>query len=226
MNIIIIGERKLEDIVKYPPHSWRNFFYEVAKEIYIIEDYLKNEKFYPSIDDVFRIFFLVPFSSIKVVILGQDPYDTKGYADGLSFSCRSDIPKSLDNIFKVLEKTVKDFKIPNNGDLTKWALQGVFLINTALTVKPGKPEEHIKIWRDFTEALMNHLSLMSEVVYMLWGAKAQKYEKHIKKEKNLILKTSHPSPRSAYLGFMDCDHFNQANEYLIKNDMEPIDWRL
>lgn len=223
MNIISIGESKITDVCIYPPKSWKKFFRNVEQELDAIDHQLEDVQFLPPRKDIFSVFYNTSFKKIKVVILGQDPYYTPGYADGLSFSCRSGkIPDSLENIFNVLKKTVKDWKTPKSGNLTPWTRRGVFLINTALTVIQNKPKSHLKIWEDFTLALLEFLAQKENIVYMLWGGHPQKYERYINSKVNLILKTSHPSPQSAHLGFLKCDHFNEANKYL----KEPIDWSL
>lgn len=226
MNVIIDESSRISDICNFPPKSWKDFFIGVSTEIDNIDTVLEDKNYLPQSSKVFTAFFLTAFNDIKVVILGQDPYDTPGYAHGLAFSCLGDIPRSLQNIYKVLEKTVEGFEIPRHGNLTAWALQGVFLINTALTVEPKKPKSHTKYWSDFSEKLIEYLAEKEKIVYMLWGKDAQFHERAINQKTNLILKTSHPSPLSASRGFMDCNHFNEANEYLKKNNIKEIDWRL
>lgn len=223
MNIIVLGKSKIRDVYLYPPKSWKNFFKSNEQELDNIEHQLEDVEFLPPKSCIFSAFYNTSFKNIKIVILGQDPYYTPGYADGLSFSCRSGkIPDSLQNIFKVLQKTVKDWKKPSSGNLTAWAKRGIFLINASLTVVQNKPKSHLHIWENFTLSLLEFLNQKEGLVYMLWGNVPQKYERYIDSKKNLILKTSHPSPQSASLGFLSCDHFNQANAYL-KN---PVDWSL
>lgn len=226
MNILLEIEESILNISSFPPLTWKEFFSEVSTTLEAIDCKLEGEKFYPPVSIIFRSFFLTPLNDIKVVIVGQDPYYTKDYATGLAFSCDCAIPDSLANIFKNLEKTVDGFEIPKSGDLTKWAIQGVFLINTALTVEPGKPNSHKKIWDEFTKTLFTTLQKKKKVVYMLWGAHAQYYRRYINDKENLILETSHPSPMSVYRGFSDSDHFNSANKYLRENDIKEINWKL
>ena len=184
----------------------------------------------PPKKDMFNAFNLTDLENIKVVIIGQDPYPTKGVAHGLAFSVKKGvkIPASLKNIFKELEDENIGFKIPEDGCLEPWAKQGVFLINTVLTVEEGKPNSHKNIgWQTFTTNLIKYLNSENKnICYMLWGNNAQKYEKYIDGEKNLILKSVHPSPLSYYRGFLGCKHFLKANEYLKNNNIEEINWNL
>lgn len=189
-----------------------------------IKSEYSNKKIYPPGPYIFKAFDLVDFNKVKVVVLGQDPYHTPGVANGLAFSANPDkkIPPSLMNIFKEIRNEFGK-EIPNNPDLTRWAKQGVFLLNATLTVEEGKAGSHQKKgWEDFTDAVIKTISENRDgIVFMLWGAYAQKKEFLIDSTKHLILKSSHPSPFSADRGFFGNNHFKQANEYLKE---EKIDW--
>jgi len=194
------------------------------------EKNLKNKKeIFPKKEEIFTAYNLTPLSKVKVIIVGQDPYHTPGIAHGLSFSVRkgNKIPPSIKNIYKEIESDIKIKKDFNNADLTKWAEQGVLLINKVLTVQAHLPGSHWnKGWEKFTEEIIKKLSLKKEnLVFILWGKNAQELEKNIEnKEKHLILKSSHPSPFSAYRGFFGNKHFSKTNKYLNKNNIKKIDW--
>jgi len=164
-----------------------------------------------------------------VVILGQDPYHGQGQAHGLCFSVQNGVqpPPSLINIFKELHEDV-GVPIPNHGNLTNWAEQGVFLLNASLTVRAGEPMSHSKIgWAEFTDTVIKKISEEKKhVVFLLWGKFAQEKRVLIDESKHLILRAPHPSPLSAHSGFFGCKHFSKTNEWLIKNGIDPIDWRL
>jgi uracil-DNA glycosylase len=196
--------------------------------------HLKTEKasgkvVYPPGSLLFNAFNKTPFNRVKVVILGQDPYHGQGQAMGLSFSVPHGIspPPSLVNIFKELHKDI-GMPIPKHGDLTKWAENGVLLLNASLTVRANEPNSHARIgWHEFTDAVIQTLSTeKSGLVFMLWGRFAQDKTQLIDEMRHLVLKAAHPSPFSADKGFFGCRHFSRANQYLIKNKQEPIDWHL
>ena len=183
---------------------------------------------FPSQDLIFRALDLCPLSHVQLVILGQDPYPTRGHAHGLCFSVEEDVrplPKSLLNIFKEIESDLGQ-PFPENGSLVRWAEQGVLLLNTVLTVREGQPESHTrKGWEEFTDAVIKKLSQERQhVVYMLWGSKAQEKAKMLDENANLILRAPHPSPLSSYRGFFGCKHFSQANTYLIGKGKKGIEW--
>jgi len=192
---------------------------------------LERKRFviFPKNELVFYAFNKTPLSKVKVVILGQDPYHGKNQAHGLSFSVPNGIknPPSLRNIFKELNS---DLKIPisENGDLTSWARQGVLLLNATLTVREKEAGSHQKMgWENFTNAVISKLSAEKEgVVFLLWGAFAQKKAALIDSEKHYVLETTHPSPFSAYRGFLGSNPFSKTNEILTKNNQQPIDWNL
>ncbi len=182
---------------------------------------------YPSNDNIFRALELTPFETVKVVILGQDPYHGAGQAHGLAFSVQRDvkIPPSLRNIYKELNDDI-GMDIPDHGFLEGWAKQGVLLLNTTLTVEDGKPASHQgRGWEEFTDAIIAQVNdLKRPVVFMLWGAHAQKKSDMIDGQKHLILTASHPSPLSAHRGFLGCKHFSKANNYLKANGQTEINW--
>ena len=184
---------------------------------------------YPPADDIFNALHLTPLSKVKVLILGQDPYHNEGQAHGLCFSVKPevDIPPSLENIYKELKDDL-GCKIPNNGYLVKWAEQGVLMLNTVLTVRAHQANSHQgRGWEQFTDAIINAVNAQDRpIVYMLWGRPAQSKIPMLTNPKHLILKAPHPSPLSAYRGFFGCKHFSQANAFLEKNGIEPIDWQI
>ena len=184
---------------------------------------------YPKADDIFNALHLTTLEKVKVVILGQDPYHGDNQAHGLAFSVlpNVEIPPSLQNIYKELQDDVGTY-IPNNGNLLKWTEQGVLLLNTILTVRAHKAFSHQgKGWENFTDAIINIINETDRpIVFMLWGSAAISKAKMLNNPKHLVLKTVHPSPLSAYRGFFGCKHFSKANEFLIKNNISPIDWQI
>ena len=194
----------------------------------IREEYSKQQIFPPA-DEIFTAFELTPLSEVKVVIIGQDPYHGEGQAHGLCFSVKPDIetPPSLVNIYKELNTDLGCY-IPNNGYLTKWAKQGVLLLNTVLTVRAHQANSHRGIgWEEFTDAAIRILNEQDRpIVYLLWGKPAQAKKNMLNNPKHLILEASHPSPLSAYRGFFGCQHFSKTNEFLKENGLEPIDWQI
>ncbi|MGQ4004952.1 uracil-DNA glycosylase [Francisellaceae bacterium CB300] len=188
----------------------------------------RGKTIFPAKEDIFNAFKYTEFEELKVVILGQDPYHNYNQAHGLAFSVQKgvDIPPSLRNIYKELEASVKGFQIPDHGCLTDWAKQGVFLLNTTLTVEAHKANSHKDIgWEIFTDFVIQKISEHKEnVVFMLWGSHARKKKSLIDGSRHLILESSHPSPLSAYRGFLGCGHFNECNAYLLTNNLEQIGW--
>ena len=185
---------------------------------------------YPPAEDIFNALHYTPLSEVKVVILGQDPYHNVNQAHGLCFSVlpsQSDIPPSLQNIYKELEADL-GCKIPNNGYLEKWAKQGVLMLNTVLTVRAHQANSHQnKGWEQFTDAIIREVNKIDRpVVYLLWGRPAQTKISMLNNPKHLILKAPHPSPLSAYRGFFGCKHFSQTNDFLTSNGLEAIDWQI
>lgn len=196
-----------------------------------LRDFLKEEyskhTVYPSMYDIFNSMKKTAFDQIKVVIIGQDPYHEEGQAMGLSFSVPKgiEIPPSLKNIYKEITMETGE-TMPNHGDLTGWAKQGVLLLNTVLTVRKGQANSHKnKGWENFTDGIIKKISEEKEkVVFLLWGANARSKKALIDRSKHLVLETVHPSPLSAYNGFFGSGHFVKANEYLKANGKQIIDW--
>lgn len=203
----------------------KEYFIELSKRV---RDSFLSQKVFPPPKFIFRAFDLVPVHTLKVLILGQDPYHTPKVADGLAFSSLPDnpIPPSLKNIFKEIEDDLK-IKTMNNPDLSRWAVQGVMLLNTVLTVLAHKPASHKNIgWEIFTDNVIKTISKnLKNVVFMLWGKFASEKSSLIDTSKHLVLVASHPSPFSADRGFFGCKHFSKANEYLASHGKGIIDWR-
>ena len=195
---------------------------------FLIDEY-KNHIVYPDMYDIFNCFRYTPFSNVKVVLLGQDPYHNEGQANGLCFSVKDGIPKppSLENMMKELHEDL-GCPIVKSGDLTKWAKEGVLLMNTALTVRAHQANSHANCgWSWFTDAVISILSEQkNHLVFLLWGGNARRKKALIDQSKHLILECAHPSPLSAYNGFFGCRHFSKTNDYLIKQGITPIDWDL
>jgi uracil-DNA glycosylase len=199
-----------------------------------IVQFLKQEKaagktIYPKGADLFNAFDYTPFDKVKVVILGQDPYHGPHQAHGLCFSVQRDVivPPSLKNIYKELHTDI-GFSIPPHGNLSAWAQQGVFMLNSSLSVERAQPNSHSKIgWTTFTDAVIKIISERKEnVVFLLWGKFAQGKMLYIDNTKHHILTAAHPSPFSAYNGFFGCKHFSKTNDYLLSFGKEGINWQL
>lgn len=218
--------------VKIAP-SWRaKLETEFEKEyfsnlIQFVKHEYQTQTVYPPGKEIFRAFDCCAFDDVKVVIIGQDPYHGPGQANGLCFSVRDGIrqPPSLVNIFKEINKDLGK-PIPASGDLERWAHQGVLLLNATLTVRASSPASHQnKGWETFTDAVIKMISdTKSNVVFLLWGAYAQKKGEVIDRSKHLVLMSAHPSPFSADRGFFGCKHFSKANEYLRSKGLKEIDW--
>jgi len=183
---------------------------------------------WPKSAHIFNAFDKCPFSEVKIVIIGQDPYPTPGHAHGLCFSVQSHVrpfPKSLTNIFKEIQ-TDLNLPFPENGNLERWATQGVFLLNAALTVKSHESNSHADFgWEKFTDAVIRQISQQKKgIVFLLWGSFAQKKMELIDLKKHTVLFSVHPSPLSAYRGFFGCKHFSKTNEILISQNQKPINW--
>lgn len=195
---------------------------------FLINEY-KHYNIYPDMYDLFNALKYVSYEDTKVVILGQDPYHGRGQAHGFSFSVKEDvpIPPSLLNIYKELNNDLGLF-IPNNGNLTKWAKQGVLLLNTVLTVREKSPNSHRgKGWEILTDRIIELLNKRNKpMVFILWGANAKSKERLITNKNHLILKSVHPSPLSAYRGFFGSKVFSRTNEFLRANNMDEIDWQI
>ncbi|WP_339759266.1 uracil-DNA glycosylase [Algoriphagus aquimarinus] len=218
--------------VKIDP-SWKVALNQVFEQRFyenldaFVRDEYASTKVYPPAKELFNSFNHCPINSVKVVILGQDPYHGPGQAHGLSFSVKPGVPfpPSLKNIFKEIESDLGK-PIPANGDLTRWADQGVFLLNATLTVRAHEAGSHQKKgWEEFTDEVIRTISEQREhVVFLLWGAYAQKKSALIDGSRHLVLKAPHPSPLSSYRGFFGCKHFSKANDYLAVNGITPIEW--
>jgi uracil-DNA glycosylase len=188
----------------------------------------KPQQIFPKGAQIFRAFDACPFHQVKVVILGQDPYPTKGHAHGLCFSVEPNVrplPKSLNNIFKELQADL-GVPFPENGNLIAWAQQGVLLLNSVLTVEEGLPDSHKNFgWETFTDEVIAQINnLKNNVVFILWGAKAAQKASFIDNSKHLILKSVHPSPLSAHRGFFGCRHFSKTNAFLRMTQQQEIQW--
>ena len=213
--------------------SWKPFIESEFQKSYMqeIKSFLINcsqntEVIYPHPKDIFKSLELTSFQSVKVVILGQDPYHGPNQAHGLAFSVKKNvpIPPSLKNIFKEISEDLHSNK-RLSGDLTNWAKQGVLLLNTCLTVFPGRPGSHANLgWQKFTDSIIDAVDTKDNVVFLLWGSYAQKKKDLLLNKNNLVLEAPHPSPLSAHRGFFGCKHFSKANEFLRKNKIEEIDW--
>ncbi|QQS44322.1 uracil-DNA glycosylase [Candidatus Roizmanbacteria bacterium] len=212
--------------------SWKEalreeFIQEYFRDLssFVREEYLSTNV-YPHPKNVFRAFDLCPFDKVKVVIVGQDPYHGKGQANGLSFAVDTSvpIPPSLKNIFKEIRSDL-GITPKNSGDLSRWAKQGVLMLNAVLTVRAGSPASHKGHgWEEFTDAVIAKLNDEKEnIVYMLWGKYAQEKGASIDRDRNLVLSSGHPSPYSAQL-FHGNHHFSRCNTYLAEHGKEPIDW--
>ena len=189
----------------------------------------KTATIYPAPECVFYALRVTPFDAVRVIIVGQDPYHGPGQADGMAFSVPEDVkaPPSLRNIFKEVQRDVYDGQPrPFTNDLTRWARQGVLLLNASLTVEAHKAASHKDLgWHVLTDQIIAQLSVEREhLVFMLWGSHAQSKRPLIDAERHLILEAPHPSPLSAYRGFFGCGHFSQANAYLVAHGREPIVW--
>ncbi|MFN2925862.1 uracil-DNA glycosylase [Lachnospiraceae bacterium YH-ros2228] len=190
----------------------------------------RTRQIFPPAQDLFKAFHMTPLHQVKVVILGQDPYHEPGQAEGMSFSVQPgvEIPPSLVNIYKELHDDL-GLRIPNNGHLEKWAKEGVFLLNTVLTVRAHQAFSHRGIgWEEFTDAAIRAIDREDRpIVFMLWGRPAQEKEKLLTKNPlHLVLKAPHPSPLSAYRGFFGCRHFSKCNAFLEAHGEKAIDWQI
>lgn len=220
--------------------DWRPVIYDIlnnncgAKQTLVNKlqkDREANKTIYPNFDTTFSCFNLFNIDEIKVVILGQDPYHTPNKAMGLSFSVPSTekvIPPSLKNIFKEIKNDIDNMHcIPSNGDLTKWAKQGVLLLNCALSVVQSVPNSHKKEWEFFSDAIIKYISdNCKDCVFLLWGAYAKNKKRLINCDLHYVLDAPHPSPFSAHLGFFGCKHFSKTNTFLKAKNKGEIDWLL
>ena len=213
--------------------SWKTALADEFDKDYFIKltdfvraQYLSGHQVFPEPKNIFNAFNLCPLPDVKVVIIGQDPYHEPGQAHGLCFSVLppTPVPPSLVNIYREIES---DLGRPSatHGDLTAWARQGVLLLNSTLTVAAHRAASHAGHgWEQFTDAVIRAVAHRDNIVYMLWGASAQRKAEFVDPARNLILKSAHPSPLSAYRGFFGSHHFSRANQYLIQHGKTPIEW--
>ena len=204
--------------------------YMKSLRAFLVEEKKAGKIIYPKSDNIFRAFELTPFDKVKVIILGQDPYHGAGQAHGLSFSVENGIrfPPSLQNIFKELKTDIDGFQIPNHGNLSHWAKQGVLMLNASLTVRANEAGSHQKQgWETFTDKVIETIAKEKEnVIFILWGKFAQAKETLINIEKHVIIKSAHPSPFSAFSGFFGSKPFSKTNKILSDLGKERIDWAL
>ncbi|MCF8231392.1 MAG: uracil-DNA glycosylase [Bacteroidales bacterium] len=215
--------------------SWQNLLEQEFQSAYFqeLQKFLTADKkkfnIYPSENEIFAAFDAVPFEKVKVVILGQDPYHGARQANGLSFSVRKGmaVPPSLKNIFKELHNDL-GIPVPSHGDLSKWASQGVFLLNAVLTVRESRPRSHQEQgWEHFTDNVIRILSKHRHgLIFLLWGRHARRKQELINTEDHFVLQAPHPSPFSAYKGFFGCRHFSETNKILRNLGEKPIDWQI
>lgn len=207
--------------------EWEKPYYQKLREFLKTE--YKEQKIYPNMYDIFNSLRYTSFKDTKVVIIGQDPYHGEGQAHGLCFSVKKGVtpPPSLKNIYKELNSDI-GMPIPYHGELTHWAKQGILLLNTVLTVREGQPNSHKGMgWEIFTDRIISELNRKEEpIIFLLWGANAEKKAQIITNPLHKKLITVHPSPLSASRGFMGCKHFSKTNELLMQFGMEPIDWEI
>ncbi|MEZ9426629.1 uracil-DNA glycosylase [Vibrio lentus] len=219
------------------PKTWESIINDEREKAYFqsvlafVEQQRNSGKtVYPPQEQVFSAFDMTPFESVRVVILGQDPYHGANQAHGLAFSVLPGvkIPPSLRNMYKELAQDIEGFEIPSHGYLDTWASQGVLMLNTVLTVEEAKAHSHAKCgWETFTDTIIAELNQRSEpIIFLLWGAHAQKKGQAINADKHHVLVAPHPSPLSARRGFFGCQHFSMTNELLSSINQQPIDWTL
>ena len=207
--------------------EWEKPYYQKLREFLKTE--YKEQKIYPNMYDIFNSLRYTSFKDTKVVIIGQDPYHGEDQAHGLCFSVKKGVtpPPSLKNIYKELNSDI-GMPIPYHGELTHWAKQGILLLNTVLTVREGQPNSHKGMgWEIFTDRIISELNRKEEpIIFLLWGANAEKKAQIITNPLHKKLITVHPSPLSASRGFIGCKHFSKTNELLMQFGMEPIDWEI
>ena len=217
--------------------TWQEIIRQQQSQSYFqqINDFVEQQRrdgkvVYPPENQVFSAFDMTPFEDVRVVILGQDPYHGAQQAHGLAFSVLPGvkIPPSLRNMYKELADDIEGFEAPTHGYLESWAQQGVLMLNTVLTVEEGKAHSHAKCgWETFTDHIISQLNERAEpIVFLLWGAHAQKKGQAIDENKHFVLSAPHPSPLSARRGFFGCKHFSQTNELLKSQNLPAIDWCL
>lgn len=235
--MLALKESEMGAMITKLEESWKDALKEEFEREYfqrlltfLNSEYAAKKSIFPPMHLIHSWSFLCPIESVKVVILGQDPYHNVGQAMGLAFSVPStlkNIPPSLINIYKELEKDIEGFIAPKHGCLVGWASQGVLLLNASLTVRAHEAASHAgRGWETFTDAVVRKVARSREgVIFMLWGAHAQKKGKGvIDRKRHLVLEAVHPSPLSAHRGFFGCKHFSKANAYLESRGVKPIDW--
>lgn len=217
-------------------NSWDELLKDEFKKPYylklrqfLINEY-RSQVIYPNMYDIFNAMKITSYEDVKVVIIGQDPYHGENQAHGLSFSVKKGIapPPSLVNIFKEIKSDVGVDNSGKHGELTKWAEEGVLLLNSCLTVRAGKANSHRGMgWENFTDDVIRLLNQREKpMVFMLWGANAKAKAQLITNPAHLVLTAAHPSPLSAYNGFFGCKHFSKANDFLVENGMIPVNWSI
>ena len=216
--------------------SWENAVGAELQKPYMnelrtfLQSEYKSKTIFPPAQLIFQAFDKTPFDQIKVGILGQDPYHRQGQAHGLAFSVQEhvEIPPSLRNIYLAIKNDYPDFVIPPHGNLSYWAEQGILLLNTVLTVREGQAgSHHGRGWEQFTDSIIKTISERREkIIFLLWGSPARRKEALIDRKKHYVLTSVHPSPLSAYRGFLDCHHFIETNRLLIENGRKAIDWQI
>ncbi|MCC5876294.1 MAG: uracil-DNA glycosylase [Candidatus Sumerlaeia bacterium] len=216
-----------------PAPGWRGILRPEFSHVYMkqlvafLDEERRHYRLLPDPENIFRAFTLTDFNEVRVVILGQDPYPTPGHANGLAFSVSPGVapPRSLQNIYREIQD---DLGIPprRDGCLERWAEQGVFLLNSSLTVRAGQSNSHAgKGWEQFTQRAIDALAERPEpLVFILWGRNARERGRGIDRSRHLVLESAHPSPMSADRGFFGCRHFSRANEFLREHGHQPIDW--
>lgn len=214
-------------------NNWLNILHNEFESDYFknIQNFLKTEyathTIYPAMENIFNALNYCKYDDIKVVIIGQDPYHEPNQAIGLSFAVPEnvEIPPSLKNIFKEIQNDLKITPI-NSGDLRRWAVQGVLLLNSVLTVRKGLANSHKGKWEEFTTAVIKKVNEKNTpVVFLLWGGNAKAFLPLLTNKNHLVLTASHPSPLSAYNGFFGCKHFSKCNEFLKQHNLKEIDWK-
>ena len=216
--------------------SWKNELlnefnsqYMSELRVFLKEQISNGKQIFPPMDQIFNAFNLTPLTNVKVVIVGQDPYHGKGQANGLSFSVEDfiKIPPSLQNIYKELFTDLR-LTSPQSGNLRNWAKQGVLLLNSSLTVEKGLPGSHQgKGWEVFTSEVLKIINIKkNNIVFVLWGKKAQEKGEFIDRKRHLVIESTHPSPFSAHNGFFGSKPFSKTNKYLNEKNIKPIDWQL
>ncbi|MBQ9036467.1 MAG: uracil-DNA glycosylase [Erysipelotrichaceae bacterium] len=215
--------------------SWDDFLQNEFRQDYFkkLSVFLKQEyaekTIYPPKQEVFAAFYYTDLDKVKVVILGQDPYHEPNQACGLCFAIKpgNPLPKSLQNIYREIHDDL-GLQMSNSGYLVKWAKQGVLLLNTVMTVERGKANSHKDHgWEQFTDHVISKINELDQpIVFLLWGNNAKSKRSLLNNPKHLVLTAAHPSPLSAYNGFFGCRHFSKANEFLSKNGVKPIDWKM